>query len=276
MNSRPNYGHFQQGALAKTIVENAPLLRSLQLPVNPELHLLLAENEHSDVLVAEQRQPEQQILGSLLPLGNVNPPDEGINSNEPSLPRTMDASGSRPVEDQHASTRTFLIQPSPSSRLEHLEYLEFKLCSERKQTIINPLIHPDDHPFHSRILPPEQKVDEDPGRIGRFVASALAVAPRQSSAEGDEIASGPLGRESNVAASTWRWESSGKLMECEHYTVWSASIERSSCLPPGGRAGGTVDLSDIDMDRATASVRHGESGREAIRVVGRQSAHHRW
>lgn len=257
------------------IVENAPLLQTLQLPVNPGLQLL-SDTEYSNDFIEEHRQTEQQILGSLLALGEPNSRDIGINSNEPLPPTTTDASGSRAAGDQHTSTRTFSVQSSPASRLEHLEHLELKLGSERKQTIIDPLIHPDDHPFHSRILPPEQKVAEDPGRIGRFVASGRAAAPRQSSAEGNEAILGSRGGEPNVAAATWRWESSGKLLECEHYTVWSACIERRLCPSPRGTTVETADLRDTDMDRAHASVRHGEGVREAIRVVARQSAHHRW
>jgi hypothetical protein len=264
-----------QDALAKVIVQSAPKLRRLQLPVNPGLDYLSSEPEYSDDTIERRRQAERIILGSLLSLGDSISVDDSINADEATPSRPQGTAFARPPAEQHTTMRTFAIPPSPALHLEHLEYLEFKVGSERRQTIIDPFIHPDDHPFHSRILPPEQKVDEDPGRIGRFVASGIAAAPVQPSSEPGGVAPVRTGEQLNVPISTWRWESSGKLLECEHYTVWTAIIERTIGHPRFA-AGAPVDVSDVDMDRGAASGRSGKDSSEVIRVTGRQSAHHRW
>lgn len=268
------FDFLPQNSLAKIIVDNAPHLRALQLPVNPGVyHSPLVRDTQGIDVANKRKEVEERVLYSLFALDNTRySGDRNI---------TTDAIG--PGSTGEEPCRYFFGRPAPTSRLDHLEYLEFKLDSGRKQTIIDPLVHTDDHPFHSRILPPDEKVDEDPGRIGRFISNGVAVAapPGERSAESEEISLRPTALAgSSATAPTWRWESSGKLLECEYYTVWSATIDRNGPPSCGSTSGGiSRDRSAVrlfDMDHRAASARKEGHSAEEMRVAVRESAHHRW
>lgn len=182
-------------SLARLMVENAPQLRSLKLPINPFLWPFdQGEGELPVVQLKANQDAEVRILSRVIKLDSTSWIDGRQFSQ--AGPR-ISASGIIP-----GLHRTSLSSSSTSEYLRDLKYLEFKIATNRHQTILKPLIHVDDHPFHSRILPPAQKLDYDPTREGKFVSYQDPV----------------------TLTSTWRWETQDSTYECERYQAWAASV----------------------------------------------------
>jgi hypothetical protein len=157
------------------MVENAPQLRSLTLPINPFLWPFdQGDGEMPLFELKANQDAEEKILRRVIKLDSTSWIDgRQISRTYPEVQEPGIIP--HPHQSLPANARHYL---------RHLKYLEFKIASNRIQTILKPLIHVDDHPFRSRSLPPAQKLDYDPIRGGKFVSY----------------------RDPVTSASTWRWE----------------------------------------------------------------------
>ncbi|KAJ9112339.1 hypothetical protein QFC19_000759 [Naganishia cerealis] len=273
----------QWDALAKAIISTAPQLRSLTLPITPESWFRFKRSDNPErgegIDHMEARPPGiRNILSRIVNLD--------ANSRIDSLTKAAEDS-SQFVSQRVGSSGEVLPDLDGSSHgLQHLEYLEFKLYSRPDRKLYDPLIHVDDHPFHSRVLPAERKVDVDPGRDGAWVPqSAATVITDENTLHSSRHEPGSQQiRTRPMAQPVMRWQSNGKLLGCEVYKVWSASFDRNHAsskpltTPLGEYVAGQDGnpMQDVVMEHNGHFAGHDEAEGYKVEIKTRMSVHQRW